>query len=207
MSALSNRIPKRLRPAGNDGPDRTGRCRSALSPRPARGAADEAQSFADELNDRTSEGVVLSLRAEEQRLARRAIGPATDVEYEDGRWVVDVRWPDIEDSVAALYPDVVDVGGEASFSVIPPPDIDAVDLVDGEAPTAQVLVVPGEPARECCAPISALQIERVLRGETESARLLMKTVDGERGVGWAEGLEITELVGSFTTRYTPGRTG
>ncbi len=157
----------------------------------------DAQSFADQLNGRLEAGIDIAIDGQRETLAGGPIGTATTVTLVDGEWNVAVDYAAIKSDVEGLFPDVGAEGGEASFTVEPG---------ETEDDPSTVVLLPGRAKRVCCDETSSGErIARALSGESDVAILTFALVDGERGQAWAENLGITELVGSFRTRYTPGQ--
>src|SRR5690606_24062575 len=63
----------------------------------------------------------------------------------------------------------------------------------------------GEPDVRCCAEGTADELLDALIDGDRSVTLELAETPRERGREWAESLGIKELVGSFTTRFTPGQ--
>ncbi len=156
----------------------------------------DAQAYADELNARLSDGIEVAIGGEKKILPASILAPATAVTWRNGEWDVSIQFSGIDAELARMFPEVGQEGGEASFDVIP------AATEDG---SSTVVIVPGPPRTVCCDPASARRIEQALTTELEVASLLYKNIESELGTEWAKELEITELVGSFTTQYTPGQ--
>ena len=163
---------------------------------PAEVSNDDASAYAAELNERISGGIGISVGGQQNTLPGSVVGAATTVEWLDGEWVVSVDYTGIANEVEAMFEDVGSEGGEASFRVVPG---------NGDDP-ATVEIVPGTPGTVCCdSEASANRLARALTSNSDTVVLSLAPTDGERGVQWAQDLGITELVGSFSTRYTPGQ--
>ncbi len=157
---------------------------------------DDASAYAAELNERIAGGLNVSAGGEEGVLSASVLGEATTVEWLDGQWVVSVDYDGLANELDAIFGDVGTDGGEATFRVEPG---------EGDEP-GTVVIVPGTPGTRCCNnEASANRIARALTSNVATTTLTLDSVDGERGVEWAESLGIEELVGSFTTRYTAGQ--
>lgn len=156
---------------------------------------DEAQAYADELNERVSGGVAVSIGGDKGTLPASSLVPATSVTRRGGEWRVSVDFTRIDAELSRMFPEIGQQGGEASFNVIPG--------VDGEEGT--VVLVPGAPRTVCCDAASARRIEQAMTTDLAVATLLYENVEGVRGTEWATELGINELVGSFTTSYTAGQ--
>ena len=167
-----------------------------FTPTPAALTDDDAQVYADELNERIAGGVTVSISGEKSNLPASVLGPATTVSWRNDDWDVSVNYDRIDAELARMFPDVGQEGGEASFTV-----------QEGETDDdpSTVVIVPGAPRTICCNAASVRRIEQALTTDLEVATLLFKNVDGERGTEWAKSLGIDELVGSFTTFYTAGQ--
>lgn len=157
---------------------------------------DVAQGFVDDLNRRLGDGIQVAIAGQKKKLSATTLGEATSVTWKGDAWHVAVDFEMIEADLQRLFPDVGVEGGEASFTVEP-------GETDDDPST--VVIVPGAPKTICCDAASIERIERTLTSNIDVAALTLAKVDGERGVAWAEGLGINELVGSFQTRYTPGQ--
>ena len=149
-----------------------------------------------ELNARTVEGITVSIDGQTATLQPDALGRATTVVRRDDDWAVSIDYQQIDAELHNLFADVGAPGTEAVFSVEP-------SEVVGEPGT--VVITPGASQTICCDPTSARRIEQAIASDLEVATLLFERTDAERGTEWAEDLGIAELVGSFTTRYTPGQ--
>ena len=85
------------------------------------------------------------------------------------------------------------------------------DLGSPEVPTAftvagdQVTFGGGQPGTECCDDTSTERIIAALGSPERVARLDLVPKPLERGPEWAESLQITVPVGTFTTFYPPGQ--
>ena len=156
----------------------------------------QAQRFADELNQRLGDGLDVAIGGRRDVLSASVVGPATTISRGPDGWEVAVDFDEIDAPLKRLFPDVETDGGQASFRVVPGETDDDPN---------QVEVVPGAPSVVCCDEASAVQIADVLSTGRRPINLLLGTQSGPRGTEWAEGLGITELVASFTTRYTPGQ--
>ena len=156
---------------------------------------EQAAEFAARLNDRLANGLDVTVGARTDTLSTRTLGAATTVTLIDGEWDVSVDYNRIAPELEAMFSEVGNEGGEASFDVEPG--------VDGEPDS--VVIVPGAPGIVCCDEASVSRIVGAMTTELETARLRLETVDGPRGIAWAEGLGVTNLVGSFTTNYTAGQ--
>ncbi|MGI9607599.1 MAG: VanW family protein [Acidimicrobiales bacterium] len=156
----------------------------------------ESVDFVAEVNRRIDDGLVLAVAGETATLSASAIGDATTAQRTEAGWELDVRWRDIEDAVSELFPNLGAEGGEATFTV-------QESEVDGE-PDVPV-IVPGAPATVCCDRTSERRIEQALNSDIAVAALFLGQAESERGKEWAEELGVVELVGSFSTSYTPGQ--
>ncbi len=156
----------------------------------------DAQTYADELNGRIANGIEVAIGGNKSVLPAATIAPATTVVWRGGLWDVSVEFSRIDAELARMFPEPGQQGGEASFDVIPG---------DNEDEPGTVVIVPGPPKTICCSAASVRRIERALTSELDVATLLYKNDDGARGTEWARELGITELVGSFTTYYSPGQ--
>ena len=156
-----------------------------------------AQTYADMLNERLGDGIDVSVAGQDGVLETSILGPATTVGHDGDDWTIDVDFAQIEPTLTGLFADVGGQGGEASF---------VVERGENDDDPSTVVIVPGLSATACCSEASAERIAEALAQGTFPARLVLGTIDGERGTAWAEELGITELVGSFSTRYTPGQT-
>ncbi|MDW3180309.1 MAG: VanW family protein [Acidimicrobiia bacterium] len=167
-----------------------------FSPVDAEVSDQDAQTYADELNERIANGITVAIGGEKSTLSASALAPATTVVWRSGSWDVSVEFSRIDAELARMFPTAGQQGGEASFDVIPG---------DSDEDPDTVIVVPGPPKTVCCSAASVRRIERALTSELDVATLLYENVDGARGTAWARELGITELVGSFTTNYTAGQ--
>ena len=167
-----------------------------FEPLPAAVSDDDAQEYADVLNERLGDGVEVAIAGQKKVLAASVVGPATTVTRDETGWDVSINFADIDEPLARLFPDVGTEGGEASFTV---------EAGESEDDPSRVVIVPGPAATVCCDEASVRRIEQTLTQEQSVATLLFKNIDGERGTAWAQELGITELVASFSTRYTPGQ--
>jgi vancomycin resistance protein YoaR len=167
-----------------------------FTPSPAALTNEEAQVYADELNDRIAGGITVSIGGEKSNLPESVLGPATTVSYRNGDWDVSVNYDRIDAELARMFPGVGQEGGEASFTV---------QVGETSEDPSTVVIVPGAPRTICCSAASVRRIEQALTTDLEVATLLFKNVDSERGTEWAKSLGIDELVGSFTTSYTAGQ--
>ena len=163
---------------------------------PAALTDEDAQVYADELNERIAGGITVSIGGEKSNLPESVLGPATTVSYRNGDWDVSVNYDRIDAELARMFPSVGQEGGDASFTV---------QAGETSEDPSTVVIVPGAPRTICCSAASVRRIEQVLTTDLEVATLLFKNVDSERGTEWAKSLGIDELVGSFTTSYTAGQ--
>ncbi|MFT7476200.1 MAG: vancomycin resistance protein YoaR [Verrucomicrobiales bacterium] len=163
-----------------------------FSPVPADVTNALAQLYADELNGRLGDGLDVTIGGEKKLLAASTLGPATTVSWR-GDWEVSIDFSQIESALSNLFPDVGAKGGEASFTVEPGPTNDD---------PSTVVIVPGPARTTCCDEASTRRLEQALTSDIEVVALRFRDVDPARGEEWAESLGITELVGTFSTRYT-----
>jgi hypothetical protein len=184
-------LARRLVAASEDG---TGTVEVPFSPVEPELSLSRAQDVADMLNTRAGDGITVSVGAETATLPLSLIGPATEITLGLTDWDLDIRWDEIADGIAARFPNVGAPGGEAIFAIEEDDDGENV-----------VVIIPGAPATVCCDAASVDRLKQALRVDLEVARLTLARVDGERGQQWAEEQGVVELIGSFTTSYTPGQ--
>ncbi len=67
-------------------------------------------------------------------------------------------------------------------------------------------IVGGAPGSICCEVDTPEKILAAVRAGDDTVKLRLQEDPDARGTAWAESLGITELVGEFTTNFTPGQT-
>ncbi len=165
-----------------------------LGPQPSN---EELQLIATELNASTQDGLEVAVAGQRRTLAADALGPAIRIApADDGTWSLDLEWSDLADSLRDLFDDIETVAEPATFVVEPSEDDDAEPAI---------IIESGGAATFCCDAASKRRILRAIEDEIEVATLLIASDGGETSIAAAEELGINELVGSFTTRYTPGQ--
>lgn len=64
-----------------------------------------------------------------------------------------------------------------------------------------VRIVDGRDGSRCCAPDSPARVTEAITSGRDTVRLDLEVIRPEHDRAWAEGLQITEAVGTFTTRH------
>ncbi|MDW3219208.1 MAG: VanW family protein [Acidimicrobiales bacterium] len=96
-------------------------------------------------------------------------------------------------SVAAAFPEIGDPNA---------PGVQFAMGFDGEP-----WILGGIPEAECCAADTAARLfEHLLVGPDEPIIVFPSEPEDAQGLNWAHGLGVTEVVGEFTTFYTPNQT-
>jgi vancomycin resistance protein YoaR len=148
---------------------------------------DESLAIAAEANDKTSDGLVLTLGG-----IQTTASAATVREW--------LR-PDVENKTFTLDADAAITGVRTLFPNAGAEGTDATFVVFLDAP----VIAGGEPDTECCDPQTTEHILSALRNGQRSVTLELESTERPRGKAWAESLGIKELVGEFTTRYPAGQ--
>ncbi len=148
------------------------------------------------LNERISDGMTMAVGGERRTLTAAELGPAVSIEVGPENWQADVEWSAIAEPLRTLFDDLQTEPTPASFEVSPPED------EDGDA---VITIVPGGSAMFCCDESSTRRIVQAIENEFELAPLILGDDRGAASIAEAEELGIVELVGSFTTSYTPGQ--
>lgn len=153
---------------------------------------DALATAANELTDQALD-VVLAGRLEVETIDRDTVRSwldvsgverAADLSFDSGR---------VQATLAERFPTVAVDG------------IDGVQFVIGF--DGRPYILGGLEDSSCCAPETAQRLfEHLLVGPDEPALVFPIEPEGAKGLAWAHGLGITDVVGEFTTHYTAGQT-
>jgi vancomycin resistance protein YoaR len=149
--------------------------------------AAEMRAMADEANDATARGLVLTLSDHQQTVSAETVRAWLRPDVEERTYTIDDQA-----ALSAMRELFEGAGGEGT---------DAVVVVFGGAP----VIVGGDPDTACCAADTGARILRALKNGNRAASLDLAATERPKGKAWAQSLGITELVGEFTTRYPAGQ--
>ncbi|MGA7227745.1 MAG: VanW family protein [Acidimicrobiia bacterium] len=146
-----------------------------------------AQQLAEHLNDMTSEGVVVRINGREAKLTGAALQNHLSARVRNGRLVTIVDGPGLQETLERMFVGPVGDFVEPKF-----------DVFDGSV----VVVTPGQPPPVCCkVGIGEWLGNRVLEGSKGPFSLPSRPADDPDLVAWADGSQIVEPVGEFTTPH------
>ena len=146
----------------------------------------------DDINDLTDGGISVEVVGQRKRVLLRA---------EDLR-----SWTVVEGTLsrptASLSSDAVLAGLREVFDDTAEPDSEPSFAVSGDG---SVQILGSSPGSICCDESSAERIWNAVLSGASDVMVLPQEDPNVRGAAWAESLGIVELVGEFTTSYTPGQ--
>lgn len=149
----------------------------------------QMQQFANDLNDRTDQDLVLSIGSESETIDSAVVRSWIEVDHQNGLLSFSVNESAAMEVVRETFSAVGTGGTDASF-----------DVIDNEP-----VIVESTQGTACCAPESAEQIrDALIRGERR-VTLNFESVGREKNTQWAQDLGIVELVGEFKTPYVDGQ--
>ncbi|HLF42312.1 MAG TPA: VanW family protein [Acidimicrobiia bacterium] len=146
-----------------------------------------AQGLADDLNELTRAGAVVSINGHSRLLTAKDLRDRLIVTVGDQGLEASFNQASLEELLESKFPQPV------SEFIAP-----VFDIAD-----SQIRVMsPGVPYQICCSADSALEVaEGVLEGSKEPFELTPKRADDPVTMAWASGSMIVELVGEFTTNH------
>jgi vancomycin resistance protein YoaR len=151
-------------------------------------ADDAAEKLADQLNDLTRGGVLLSAGGATRQLTSRALRQNLTATAVEGELATTVDVEGLQTEIEALFPGAI--GGPT------PPTFD----VEGDQVT---LLVPGYPSTICCTPDTGKKISgAVLGGASGPFTVIARPPDDPKLTEWFDGSLIVEQVSSFTTPHS-----
>ena len=146
-----------------------------------------AQALADDLNELTRAGAVVSINGHSRLLTAKALRDRLIVTLGGHELEPTFNQVSLVELLESKFPQPV---GEFKAPVF--------DVVDGQVR----MVTPGVPYRICCSPDSAHQVAQgILDGSGGPFELTPESADDPVTRAWASGSMIVELVGEFTTNH------
>ncbi|NNE73315.1 MAG: hypothetical protein HKN26_06610, partial [Acidimicrobiales bacterium] len=149
----------------------------------------DAQQLIDRLNEATENGITVTLDSASALLPADAVRAWLSMAVIDEELVVDIQSQPAIDGMAFL------LGGD-----IPPGEPARFDVINNA-----VEIVGGRPGLACCTPDAPERLLRAIILGDDTVAVEPIEIGEDAGRQWAESMQITELVGEFTTFYTAGQ--
>ncbi len=147
------------------------------------------ESTAEWMNQRTSEGLLLTVREITKRVQPAQLRSWLTLEVEDGQWTYNINQQIINRDLAVLFAEVATVASEPILTVV-----DDLPVLVSEVP-----------ALVCCEERAASLVLGALSTVTPALELELRESDEVNDQSWLQERGIVELVGRFTTNHTAGQ--
>ncbi|MDH3706650.1 MAG: VanW family protein, partial [Acidimicrobiia bacterium] len=155
-------------------------------------STEQAEALAEQANRATEDGILVRVGSIERTLEAEALRPWLVLEPGDGADASVTLGIDDEAVLDGLRFAVGTIGGSeavAEFRIV----------------FGQVVVEDPDPVLVCCTADAPAALLAALVSGADSVALDPIEEPIEKDAEWAEGLGITEVIGEFTTRFTPGQ--
>ncbi len=184
---LNTTLPRLLESAVRD--DNPLRAEAEVGPIPP-GLGDEAVArTADWINQRTSQGLLVTVEEVTKRVQPAQLRTWLRLHDDDGRWTYDIDQQQLAEDLAELFAEVATTASEPVLTVI-----DDVPVLVSEVP-----------ALVCCEASAARAVLGALDSQQPEVELELRELDEMNDQSWLTDRGIVELIGRFTTHYTPGQ--
>ena len=160
--------------------------RTSIEPR---FSLDDAQRLADRAEELAERQLSVAVGEAEALVPAETLRSWMRAEPADAGLVLRLDVEQVEEDVAALFPEAGDAPKDASFSV------------EGD----RITIVPGASGTACCAENAGALVLQGLESGTRPVRIPLRPVAPKRTTEEAQELGIVEKVGEFTTQYPAGQ--
>ncbi|MGH3649772.1 MAG: VanW family protein [Acidimicrobiia bacterium] len=160
---------------------------AVLVPIPPSVSDGDAATVAAKVNEKTQQGLVAAVDATAARIRAGRVRDHLRSQVVDGVMTMSFDVEGLQEEIESMFPEPV---GEFQ-----PPQLEVVDGVVR-------LVAEGRPPPVCCSTESVESAARnFLNGDAPLYRLETRPNHDETMIAWADGSQVTEVVGDFTTNH------